>query len=191
MRVELDPNIVVGEGPLVYRPAEDSLLLLASIPLGPGERFLEGGTGTGLVALHAARHGRAVATDANREAVRLARANARRNGLPLDVVLTHIMAGLRGPFDVVAFNPPYLEGPPEGNLDRAWAGGHQGSDVSLRFLADLDRVLAPQGRAYLLLSRANETARQDAEARFRMRIVATKRLFFEELGVLELTRRGP
>jgi len=181
----------VGEAPHVYRPAEDSLLLLDSISLGAGERFLEVGTGTGLIALHAARSARAVATDANREAVRLARANARRNGLPLGVVLTHLMAGLRGPFDVVAFNPPYLEGPPRDDLDRAWQGGHQGSDVSLRFLVDLERVLSAKGRAYLLLSRANEAARLAAEARFHVRVVAAKRLFFEELEVLELTRRGP
>lgn len=189
--MQLDPGIAVGEGPLVYRPAEDSLLLLQSISLDPGERFLEVGTGTGLIALHAARRGRAFATDANREAVRLAWANARRNELPLGLVLTHLMAGLRGPFDVVAFNPPYLEGPPQDDLDRAWQGGHQGSDVSLRFLADLGRVLSLKGRAYLLLSRANEAAWRAAEERFRVRVVATKRLFFEELEVLELTRRGP
>lgn len=190
-RVRLDPGISVGEGPLVYRPAEDSLLLLEAVSLGAGDRFLEVGTGTGLVALHAARHGRAVATDANREAVRLARTNAGRNGLPLEVVLTHLMAGLRGPFDVVAFNPPYLEGPPRDDLDRAWHGGHQGSEVSLRFLADLDRVLSPKGRAYLLLSRANEAAHRAAQERFAVRVISSKRLFFEELEVLELTHRGP
>ena len=189
--MRLDPEIAVGEGPLVYRPAEDSLLLLDAISLDPGERFLEVGTGTGLIALHAARGGRAVATDANREAVRLARANARRNDLPLGVVLTHLMASLRGPFDVVAFNPPYLEGPPRDDLDRAWQGGHQGSDVALRFLADLERVLAPEGRSYLLLSQANEAARRAAADRFRVRVVASKRLFFEELEVLELTHQGP
>ncbi len=189
--MEWDPSIAVGEGPLVYRPAEDSLLLLASVRVEPGERFLEVGTGTGLVALHAAARTLAVATDANREAVRLARVNAHRNGLRLGVVLTHLMAGVRGPFDAIAFNPPYLEGPARDELDRAWQGGPQGSDVSLRFLADLDRVLSPQGRAYLLLSRANAAARQDAESRFRVHVAASKRLFFEELEVLELTRRDP
>jgi release factor glutamine methyltransferase len=189
--VKRDPGISIGEGSLVYRPAEDSLLLLDSVRLDGGERFLEVGTGTGLIALHAAQHGRATATDANREAVRLARSNARRNGLPLAVVLTHLMACLRGPFDVVAFNPPYLEGPPRDELDRAWSGGHQGSEVSLGFLADLDRVLSQGGRTYLLLSRANEAARRAAEERFRVRVVASRRLFFEELEVLELTRRGP
>jgi len=190
-RVKRDPEIVVGEDPQVYRPAEDSLLLLDAISLDPHERFLEVGTGTGLIALHAARARPAVATDANVEAVQLARRNARRNELPLHVIRTHLMAGLRGPFDVVAFNPPYLEGPPRDSLDRAWQGGHQGSEVSQSFLADLGRVLSAEGRAYLLLSRANEATRRSAEERFRVRVVSAKRLFFEELEVLEVTRRGP
>jgi release factor glutamine methyltransferase len=189
--VELDPRIAIGDDPRVYRPAEDSHLLLGCITLNPGDRFLEVGTGTGLIALHAARHNVAVATDANREAVRLARSNARRNGLPLDVVLTHLMAGLRGPFDVIAFNPPYLEGPSRNDVDRAWQGGHQGSEVSLQFLADVSRVLSSRGRAYLLLSRTNEAARLVAEADFRVRISASASLFFEELQVLELTRPDP
>lgn len=189
--MELDAALVVDEDPLVYRPAEDSLLLLTSVALKPGERFLEVGTGTGLIALHAARCCRAVATDANPVAVRLVRVNARRNRLSLDVVRTHLMAGLHGPFDVVLFNPPYLEGSPRDDLDRAWQGGREGSEVSLGFLADLGRVLSPRGRAYLLLSRANVAARQAAQSGFQVRLVATRKLFFEELEVLELTRRGP
>ena len=190
-RVDLDPTIAFDTEAGVYRPAEDTFLLLESIALETGERFLEVGTGSGLVALHAARRNRACATDANREAVRLARANARRNGLLLEVVLTNLLAGIRGPFDVVACNPPYLPGRPMDDLDRAWQGGLQGSDVSMQFLDDLDRVLSPSGRAYLLLSGLNKEARRAAETRFRTRVVAARRLFFEELEVLELRRRDP
>ncbi len=189
--MDFDPGIQVGEDPSVYRPSEDSRLLLEAIRREAGERFLEVGTGTGLVALHAARFGPAIATDANRDAVGLARANARRNGLPLQVVRTNLAEGIRGPFDVVAFNPPYLEGRPRDELDRAWAGGDQGSEISLRFLGDLPRILRADGRAYLLLSRANVAARRRADAEFRVRVVASRRLFFEDLDVLELRPRDP
>lgn len=189
--MDFDPRIVIEDDPQVYRPSDDSRLLLESVRLGRGERFLEVGTGTGLVALHAARLGPTVATDANEAAVRLARANARRNRLPLQVVRTNLAAGIRGPFEVVAFNPPYLEGRPRDELDRAWAGGNEGSEISLRFLGDLPRVLGAEGRAYLLLSRANAEARRSAETAFQVRLVSSKRLFFEDLDVLELRRRGP
>ncbi len=189
--MEFDPGLVIDEDPGVYRPSEDSRLLLEAISVEAGEEFLEVGTGSSFVALHAARHARAVATDANPKAVRLARSNARRNGLDLEIVLTDLAAGLRGPFGVVAFNPPYLEGTAGDALDGAWSGGRGGSEVSLRFLADLPRILAPGGRAYLLLSRANRESYAEARNAFRVRPVARRTLFFEQIEVLELTRRGP
>lgn len=189
--MDLDPGLVIEERPGVYRPSEDTRLLLAAIALEPGERLLEIGTGTGFVALHAARQGPVVATDVNPEAVELARANARRNRLDVRVVRTHLAAGVKGPFEVVAFNPPYLEGEAQDAPDRAWAGGRQGSEIAIEFLSDVSRVLASGGRAYLLLSAANVAARADADRRFEVRAVARKRLFFEELEVLELRRRGP
>ncbi len=189
--MEFDPRLIIDQEPGVYPPSEDSRLLLEAIALEAGDRFLEVGTGTGIVALHAARRTRVVATDANRQAVALARANARRNHADLAVVWTHLAAGVRGPFDVVAFNPPYLEGRPTDRLDRAWAGGHEGSDVTLGFLADLPRLMAPGGRAYLLLSAANRDAVAEAHRAFRVRVSARRRLFFEVLEVLELTHRDP
>ncbi len=189
--MDADPRLVIEERDDVYRPSEDSRLLLAAVALRRGERFLEVGTGSGFLAVHAARIARVVATDANPAAVRLARANALGNHVPMEVLATDLMTGLRGPFDVVAFNPPYLEGPPADRLDRAWQGGGGGSEVALRFLADLDRILALRGRAYLLLSRANEEARAAADARYRVGLVASKKLFFETLDILELRRRGP
>ncbi len=189
--MDFDPGLRIEEDPQVYRPSEDSQLLLESIDLRDAGRFLEVGTGAGLVALHAARRVPTVATDANRRALELTRANARRNGLDVAIVHTNLAAALRGPFDVIAFNPPYLEGRPADSLDLAWAGGHQGGEVALRFLGDLPRVLAARGRAYLLLSAANVAAHAEAERQFRVRVVARRRLFFEELEVLELTHHDP
>ncbi len=185
-----DTRLAISESADVYRPSDDSYLLLQAVSVAAGERFLDVGTGTGLVALHAAKVVPAVATDVNPAAVALARENARKNGLRLEVVRTDLMAGLRGPFDVVAFNPPYLEGRPLSSLERAWQGGEAGSEVAVRFLEDLPRVLSPGGRAYLLLSAANAPAIDLAESAFTTRIVASKPLFFERLDVLELRTRA-
>lgn len=184
-----DPAIHVDADEAVYAPSEDSRLLLESADILPGERVLELGTGTGFVALHAARVARVAATDLNPSAVRLARRNAAANRLSLDLVRCDLMAGVRGPFNVVLFNPPYLEGSPHDVQDLAWQGGEQGSETALQFLEDLPRVLSPEGRAYLVLSDSNRRARALAESRFRVRAVASRRLFFERLSVLELRRR--
>jgi len=177
--------------PDVYPPSEDSYLLLRGITLRPGETFLEVGTGSGLVAIEVARIGRVVATDVNPNAVRFARRNAAENGRRIEVVRCDLMSAVRGPFDVVAFNPPYLEGHPSDALESAWLGGAEGSDIALRFLEDLPRILAPSGRAYLLLGARNHNARSSAERRFRCRVVASSPLFFERLDVLELTLTDP
>lgn len=184
-----DPEVIVEERPTVYRPSDDSYLLLGAVSVAPGERFLEVGAGAGLVALHAAKITDAVATDINPDAVDLLRRNARRTRVPLAVARADLMAGLRGPFDVVAFNPPYLAGKPSDSLERAWHGGEAGSEVAIPFLKDLPRVLAPAARAYLLLSRENAPARELAEASFRVKVLMSKALFFERLDALELRER--
>ncbi len=187
--MDSDPRIVLEADPEVYPVSEDSELLLSAVTVAPGERFLEVGVGGGLVSLHAARFTGVVASDVNPAAVRLAARSAAAHDLTVRTVRCDLMGALRGPFDVVAFNPPYLEGNPVDHADRAWAGGAGGSEVALRFLADLPRVLAPRGRAYLLLANHDRAAEALARSRFRVRVLASRNLFFERLDVLELRPR--
>lgn len=188
--MELDPSLEVEEAEEVYPPSEDTYLLLAALEAPADGSFLEVGTGAGLVALHAARTSRVVATDVNPQAVRLCRRNALRNGLALDVVRTDLFAGLRGPFDAIAFNPPYLpRAPQDGWLDRAWSGGADGNQVILRFLDAARDHLAPGGRIYLLLSSHNASILRAAQARYAPRPLRRKHLFFEEIAVYELRHR--
>lgn len=133
----------------VYRPAEDTFLLaqavhatLAQRP--PGARLLEVGCGAGLVSLVAARAGAMVtATDLNPHAIELLRHNASENGLQARVrtIQTDLLGGVPGPFDVVAFNPPYLPTTPAeyipGPLNLAFDGGPDGNATVLRFAQQL------------------------------------------------------
>ncbi len=185
--MELDASLVVEEGEGVYPPSEDTHLLLEAVDARPAEAFLEVGAGTGLVALHAARTCGVVATDVNPEAVRLCRRNARRNGVPLAVVRTDLFGGLRGQFDVIAFNPPYLPGEAtDGWLERAWSGGTDGNRVILRFLEEARVHLAQEGRIYLLVSSHNAAALRKARELYALRPLRRKPLFFEEIAVYEL-----
>ena len=175
----------------VYPPAEDSHLLLRAVRVEPGDRVLEIGTGTGFVALHAAKVARVAATDVNPSAVWLARRNALANRVPLAVLRCDLLRGIRGVFDVIMFNPPYLIEPMgEDWGERAWQGGASGEDVILRFLGEAPAHVAPAGRVYLLVPSNREAALAAARARFTVHVAAKRPLFFEELLVLELTHRG-
>lgn len=187
-RVKLDPDLRLSMAGDVYAPSDDSCLLLAAVEVAPGDRVLEVGTGTGFIALHAASVGRVVATDVSPEAVRLARANAIANRRTLAPVRCDLLRGLRGAFDVIVFNPPYLIDRIGGDwVERAWQGGVTGDEVIARFLEQAPPHLAPAGRIYLLVPERREHALALAKERFRVRVVAERRLFFERLLVLELT----
>jgi release factor glutamine methyltransferase len=139
--------------PQVYPIEEDTVLLCdtALAEVGPDDRVLEVGTGSGHIAASlAASAASVVALDINPHAARAARA------LGVEVVRCDLFAAVRGPFDLVLFNPPYLPTAPDERLDDwleyALDGGAGGRETIARFIAGVETVLAPGGRALLLVS---------------------------------------
>ncbi|BBA95556.1 putative methyltransferase [Actinacidiphila reveromycinica] len=139
--------------PGVYAPQADTRLLgralRAERPL-DGADVLDIGTGSGALAVLAARMGaRVAATDVSWRAVLTARANAARQRQRVRVRRGDL-AGERGgrTFDVVVTNPPYVpapHAPPSGGAARAWDAGHDGRHVVDRLCADAPALLRPTG----------------------------------------------
>ncbi|MFD3557577.1 HemK2/MTQ2 family protein methyltransferase [Streptomyces goshikiensis] len=132
----LPPGLMALPG--VYQPQGDTRLLaeaLAREPLGRGADVLEIGTGTGALALQAARRGASVvAVDVSWRAVVAARLNALRRRLPLRVLHGDFaVAATGGRFDLVISNPPYVPAPeaqtPAKGPARAWDAGPDGRAV--------------------------------------------------------------
>jgi release factor glutamine methyltransferase len=119
--------------------------------VGRGTSILDVGTGSGIVALYAARLGaRVCAVDIDPLAVRTARVNAMLNDVELDVRegdLFEPFAHRR--FDVVTFNPPFFERPQGGALQRALSDG-PGLPTLGRFVAALDDMLTDDGVALVV-----------------------------------------
>ena len=137
--------------PGVYAPAEDTFLLLSAIEVRRGQRVLEMGCGTGIIALHCVRAGcRVTAADIFAGAVDNARMNAAVNSLDVEVLQSDMFGNVRGKFDVVIFNPPYLSvQDTEGLSDaekRPLVGGEGGHEIAARFLGEARKFLAPGGR---------------------------------------------
>jgi release factor glutamine methyltransferase len=120
--------------------------------VGADADVLDMGTGSGVCAVFAARHARrVVAVDINPAAVRCAGINARLNHVEHRIELRHgdLFAAVAGErFDLILFNPPFLQGPPRDDRDRAW----RSTDVAERFAAGVAAHLKPAGSALVVLS---------------------------------------
>lgn len=185
-RVRLDSSVDIVADEEVYNPSDDSFLLLRAIEVTPGETFLEMGTGSGIIAIHAAKAGAKVtAADINPMAVECAKRNAERNGLALEVVSSDLFENVHGAFDVIAFNPPYLPGAASSTswIEKAWAGGGEGSETAVRFLEHAWRHLAPGGRVYMVLSSVGGlmSVLKAARERYVAEMIEEKHMFFESM----------
>jgi len=115
------------------------------------------GTGSGILALAAARAGaaRVVAIDINTAAAATAAENARQNGFEHRVVTVAsnlFSAVAPGPhFDVILVNPPFCAGEAWDVADRAWRAGPDYRDIATLFEQARAR-LAPAGIVYFIIS---------------------------------------
>ena len=188
--MKLDPSIVIEKDEEVYPPSEDTYLLLRNIHVEKGESVLELGAGSGLITIHMAREVPVLATDISKHAVRLTKRNVERNGVEVELIMADLFNGIKGKFDVIVFNPPYLPG--ERGCDPlalAWEGGEDGNEVIVQFLEDASTCLKAGGRIYTVLSSHNEEALKIALELYDVRILEEERFFFENIMALELRER--
>ncbi len=196
------PVSVTYDPDQVYRPEADTYLLLevALKEIRPGDRILEVGTGSGYIAAGITGLNQSglegndascfvVGTDINPHAVRCAREKG------VEVVRTRLFDGLRGSFDLIIFNPPYLPTRPEERvedwLEYALDGGPDGRAVLSLFANEVGRVLAQGGRVLLLISSlTGEGAVVDIfrELRYEVEMVAKRRVYDEDLLVLRILK---
>lgn len=178
----------INECPGVYPPREDSYLLLESISVEEGDIFLDMGTGTGIIGIAAAMEGAMVyASDIEEKALRCALSNAERNGVDIEAIRSDMFSGIRGKFDVVAFNPPYLpESGREYQGKEALESPEGGAYHIRRFIAEVPGFLKEGGRAYFVIS--SHTALDPSEIEG-VRRIAEKHMFFENIYVFMLPHK--
>ncbi|MBZ5587536.1 MAG: peptide chain release factor N(5)-glutamine methyltransferase [Acidobacteriia bacterium] len=147
---------------LIPRPETELIVECALIVPKPDRpRVLDVGTGSGCLAVTLALElsGSVVtATDVSPEAISVARRNAQALGARVRFSAGDLAAHVRGQFDLVAANLPYV---PEREIPGlsveirvhephlALDGGEDGADLLRSFVGDLPRLLAPGGHALL------------------------------------------
>ncbi|MFG2833285.1 HemK2/MTQ2 family protein methyltransferase [Streptomyces sp. NPDC048434] len=137
----------------VYLPQHDTRLLLRALyreGVGAGTELLDLGSGSGALAVGAARRGALVtAVDISWQAVLATRINAWLSGQRVTVRRGDLTAAVGGrSFDVLVSNPPYVPAPgnqtPRGSA-RAWDAGRDGRLLVDRICDAAPRVLRPGG----------------------------------------------
>jgi release factor glutamine methyltransferase len=159
-----------------------------------GKRVADVGTGSGILALAAARAGAAsvVALDINPNAAKVAAENAHANGLgkPIMAVGSNLLSALtpRPLFDVILSSPPSFAGEPRDVADRAWHAGPSYRDIAMLFIQARER-LASGGCMYVLFSTESDLdllGNLISRAGFAARLVAERSILIESMIIYEL-----
>ncbi len=185
MEIRNDIKIEIMEG--VYKPEEDSYLLISSIEIN-GKKALDMGCGCGIIALHLAKNGcEVVAVDINEKAVENTIKNARINQINLRCFKSNLFSNINEKFDMIAFNPPYL---PTKNEDIAWDGGKNGKEIIEKFLREAKNYLNKDGVIYMVMNSLNKVDKIIKKFRkYEFEKISEKRFFFEVIYVYRIKPR--
>jgi release factor glutamine methyltransferase len=184
--------------PEVYEPAEDSFLLAKCAKELRG-RILDMGCGCGIQGLACARAdpaNRVLGVDLNPRAVENAKLNAKRNGIKnAEFLEGDLFSNVRGKFDAIVFNPPYLPTEREervrGKLNLAFDGGKNGRKVTDRFLKEFPAFLKKRGTLLMIessLAGIEKTVGILGKRGFSAKVLGEEKFFFERIVAIGAQR---
>lgn len=164
-----------------YSPAEDTIFFANQIQNEKGRFALDIGTGSGYLAKTLLPNfDLVVVTDINFDATKKA------HGIIENCVCCNSTDALHMEFDLVTCNMPYL--PSDKITDVAVDGLHEGVTVPLSIIKSAKNVIKKGGKMLFLtssLANYKELLKQTESLGFQVRIVASKKMFFEELFLVE------
>ncbi len=152
-------KIKVDERALIPRPETETLADVAVKSIEDGFKVLDLCTGSGCIAVSVAKKcaGRRVsvtASDLSDAAIMLAKENAQLNGVNVEFVQSDLFTNVRGRFNLIICNPPYIKTADIAGLQKevreyepriALDGGEDGLEFYRRIAKTIRRYLARDG----------------------------------------------
>ena len=171
----------------IYQPAEDSYFfadfLKKFLEKNQINSYLDMGTGSGILSKIVSKFLNKkyiLATDINLNAIKLLK---EKN---FNTLQTNLFKKIKNKFDLITFNAPYLpldsREPKSSQL--ATTGGKQGDEISIKFLKQAKKHLTKNGKIFLLISSLTP---KNKLKQFKPKLVAKKKIFMEELLILEFS----
>lgn len=203
------PLYSLKDFPDVYDPSEDSFLLLDALELEMNflkslkpDIIAEIGTGSGIIisAIASLMQHTCVyyATDVNAQACLASLNTSKLNSVNVEILNMNLLNNFKSNlFDVIVFNPPYVvtdSSEIQGNgLNRAWAGGINGRQVTDAVLENLDNLLTDKGVCYMVILKENkpEDIKKDMlNQGFECTVVVDRKVPGEHLFILKFSRNS-
>lgn len=171
----------------IYQPWEDSYLLKKYVREFAFGRVLDMGTGSGIQALTAITNPNCqhvLAVDKDEEAVQILKEKAKKEKIrKLEVINSDLFSNVKGQFNLIIFNPPYLP-QDKGIQDDALYGGKKGWELAARLFHDASKHLYPDGKILFLFSSLTNKAKIQEileHSLFSFTELEKQKLSFEEL----------
>jgi len=168
-----------------YSPAEDTYFLEDHIKNEKGNTALDVGTGSGYLAKSLSKSfSFVVATDISFNILK------NQTYKTQNIVCCNGADALSFNFDLVVCNLPYLE--TDEVLDIATDGGKEGIEIPIKIIKSTSKCVRPEGKFLFVTSSLSNYARLmeiTTQEGFEVKILAKKKLFFEELILVEARKK--
>jgi len=182
----------------IYEPAEDSHLLSEFVKKLAFGKVLDVGTGSGIQAFEAAKLKKVrsvLAADISDEVIRHLKNKINKKELnsKIKIINSDLFSDIKGRFDTIIFNPPYLPLDKREPLDSrlATTGGKHGYETLHRFFNDLNDHLTKNGIALIVFSSLTNKEKVDEfiiNSGLTFEILKEEKVSFETLYCYKLKR---
>ncbi len=177
---------------MIYQPSDDSYLLQEQVKkFSKGKKVLDLGTGSGIQAVAAEKSGakKVLATDTEEESIKA----VKKLGIP--AIKSNLFQKIRGKFDLIIFNPPYLPQDlrEDSESSRATTGGKKGDELILKFLKQSIEHIRSDGIILLIVSSLTPKIRINNFLKKNIlvcKVLSEKKIFFEKLQVWKICKCG-